>query len=98
MKKYRSLRFFQKTNTKGCWNIASLHWWWSVTWRWVLSAQFTKSIRPRFYFSQRHKLPYFQIHIPFVLLVFQMQNNIRRKPAHWMYQIDELVNEIELPE
>lgn len=33
--RYGTLYFINKTNTKKSWIIASWHWAWSITWRWV---------------------------------------------------------------
>jgi hypothetical protein len=46
--KFKNGYLFHRTNMKNGYLLASLHWRWSITWRWALWLQFTKKLRPFF--------------------------------------------------
>lgn len=70
---------FHKTNSKGDCLLASLHWYWSITWRWALWFRFTNKLRPYFRYTKTYFNQYFiAIHLPCMLFTFQTQENIKR--------------------
>ena len=80
--KFKNGHLFSKTNTKGDYLLAALHWHWSITWRWGLWLRFTKKLRPRFQYTKKHHGQYFVVlHLPCMLLTFQTQANLKRNLA-----------------
>lgn len=77
--KVKDFYLFHRTNTPGSYLIVSLHWRWSITWRWALWVQLTKSWQVKFHCSRRNGQHYLVLHLLRMLFTFQTQRNIRRK-------------------
>jgi hypothetical protein len=79
--RFRNGYLLHKTNSKGDYVVAALHWHWSITWRWTLWIRFTKKLRPFFRYSKSfHGQYYIDLHLPCMLLTFQTQENMKRSP------------------
>lgn len=93
--KFKNGYLLHKTNTKNSCLLASLHWHWSITWRWALWLQFTKKLRPFFGYDKGYFGNYLiTLHLPCMLFSFHTQQNLKRSPSHWKYPIEELINEM----
>lgn len=94
--KTKNLFFFEKTNMKREIVVIALHWDWSLTWRFALYARLTGICFPKAHYSRNNNGISAYLSLPFVLFHLATQENMPRKPRHYLHPIEELVNELEL--